>query len=271
VVPVATTGSETAHPPAGSPLRPHRPGERPASWPDETRAAPSTTPPSPGPGTASATERVLTVLIIDDQPVTRAGLERLVSEHPLLVVGASVSSVDDLAGRPAGTRYDVVVLTLPAQSVGTGVELVSRTAQFGLPIVVSAWGNRPTLLAAMRAGARACLTRHSEPEAVWAALSAVALGGVYVCPRLAAQLHSELLCTQEEPTRLAPREIETLRWIALGFTQSQIATRMGLSQATVNTYAKRIRRKLNVSNKADLTRMAIELGYVINERRHRAA
>ena len=76
----------------------------------------------------------------------------------------------------------------------------------------------------------------------------------------------------ETPSGLAPREIETLQWIALGYTQSQIATRMGLSQATINTYAKRIRGKLNVGNKAELTRMAIELGYLSDERRrHRAA
>jgi FixJ family two-component response regulator len=43
---------------------------------------------------------------------------------------------------------------------------------------------------------------------------------------------------------LAPREIETVRWIAMGYTQAQIATRMGLSLATVNTYATRIRSKL---------------------------
>jgi DNA-binding CsgD family transcriptional regulator len=46
---------------------------------------------------------------------------------------------------------------------------------------------------------------------------------------------------------------------------------MGLSQATVNTYAKRIRAKLKVGNKAELTRVAIELGYLGNERRHVAA
>jgi DNA-binding NarL/FixJ family response regulator len=50
------------------------------------------------------------------------------------------------------------------------------------------------------------------------------------------------------------------------FTQSQIATRMGLSQATVNTYAKRIRSELQVNNKAELTRKAIRLGYLDDHR-----
>ena len=46
---------------------------------------------------------------------------------------------------------------------------------------------------------------------------------------------------------------------------------MGLSEATVNTYAKRIRSKLQVNNKAELTRAAIRLGYLDDDRRHRAA
>ena len=48
---------------------------------------------------------------------------------------------------------------------------------------------------------------------------------------------------------------------------SQIANRMGLTEATVNTYAKRIRAKLNAGNKAELTRIAIELGHVAGEQR----
>ena len=58
---------------------------------------------------------------------------------------------------------------------------------------------------------------------------------------------------------------------AHGLTQGQIATRMGLSQATVNTYAKRIRAKLKVSNKAELTRIAIDLGHPGEDHDHFAA
>jgi len=68
------------------------------------------------------------------------------------------------------------------------------------------------------------------------------------------------------PNGLAPREIETLQLIAQGFTYAQIATMMGLSQATVDTYAKRIRNKLNVTDKAEITRIAVELGHLVEER-----
>jgi DNA-binding CsgD family transcriptional regulator len=99
-------------------------------------------------------------------------------------------------------------------------------------------------------------------------MHAVARGAFYLCPRLTDRFRLELAGRgDEDPSGLAPREIETLRWIASGFTHAQIATRMGLSTATVDTYAKRIRAKLNVSNKAELTRVAIELGHTDHLRR----
>jgi DNA-binding CsgD family transcriptional regulator len=64
----------------------------------------------------------------------------------------------------------------------------------------------------------------------------------------------------EAPT-LAPREKETLRYIAGGYTHAQAARRMGISEATVDTYVKRIRQKFNLGNKAELTRLAIQVAW----------
>jgi DNA-binding NarL/FixJ family response regulator len=217
-----------------------------------------------------ADRRSFTVAIIDEQPVTRAGMEQVVSQDAQLVVLESVPDVDELAA--SGTVCDVVVLALPARAAGPPLTAISKVADFGRPVVTASWEQPPTLLAVLRTGARGCLTRYSEQRAVLDALHVVGQGGVYLCPLLVDQFHAELnQPQQDDPGGLAPREIETLRWIALGFTQSQIASRMGLSQATVNTYAKRIRAKLKVGNKAELTRIAIELGYLRGERRHVAA
>ncbi|MGC4806708.1 response regulator transcription factor [Micromonospora sp. DT233] len=208
---------------------------------------------------------VFSVAIVDDQPVSRAGMEKLVSDDPELEVVASVGTVDDLphAGRDA---YGVVIVDLP-QRGGTAVEIISRVAGIGRPLVCASWEQPPTLLATIRAGARGCITRHTEQTAFRDALRIVAEGGFYLCPRLVGRFQTELTRqADDDPSGLAPREVETLRWIALGFTHAQVATRMGLSQATVNTYAKRIRAKLNVSNKAELTRMAIELGHLTESR-----
>jgi DNA-binding NarL/FixJ family response regulator len=207
---------------------------------------------------------VFTVGIVDDQPVRRAGMQRLIQEDSDLQVVTSVACVGELD--TAGTQCDVTVLDLPLPSDETTLAIISHLADVSRPLVISAWDQPPTLLAAIRAGAYACVSRQSDPEAVSVALRVVASGGFYLCSRAHQRFRAELHHpSRENPSGLAPREVETLRWIARGFTQAQIANRMGLSQATVNTYAKRIRAKLKATNKAELTRIAIELGHLSSD------
>jgi DNA-binding NarL/FixJ family response regulator len=202
---------------------------------------------------------LFSIAIVDDQPIRRSGMERLVADDQELTIVASVDSVDGLEDGGAG--IDVVVLDLPRPAAGLAV--IARIAAVSRLLVVSTWEPQRALLSAVRAGASACISRHSDPNHVATALTVVRQGGFYVCDRLRPQLRAELTGPpRDEPASLGPREVETLCWIARGFTQAQIATRMGLTEATINTYAKRIRAKLHASNKAELTRKAIQLGHV---------
>jgi DNA-binding NarL/FixJ family response regulator len=206
-------------------------------------------------------EGTYSVVIIGEQPVSRAGMEKLISEDGHLRVLAAVGNLNDLDPAPAGC--DVVVLDLPLRTHEPPPLLIQKVARIGRPLVCSSWEQPPSPLTTIRSGAYGCITRYTEQVVVREALRAVARGGFYLCPRLAARFQEELTGpAEDDSSNLAPREAETLKWIAMGYTHRQIATRMGLSQATVNTYAKRIRAKLNVNNKAELTRMAIELGHL---------
>jgi DNA-binding NarL/FixJ family response regulator len=201
------------------------------------------------------------VAIVNDQPITRGGLEQLAAAIPGFTVTAAVASVSELD--QSGAAYDVVVMDVPLHNDGLSVKTITTIAQISRPLVVSSWDHPPSLLAVVRAGARGCVTRQSSHRTVAAALTVVAAGGFYLCEQLVQQFHAELnRPPRADPHGLAPREVETLRWIARGLTHGQIATRMGLSPATINTYAKRIRGKLKVNNKAELTRIAIELGHL---------
>jgi DNA-binding NarL/FixJ family response regulator len=207
---------------------------------------------------------VFTVGIVDDQPVRRAGMQLLIQDDADLRVVTSVYCVAELD--KAGTACDVVVLDLPLHSDEGALAIISRLARVSRPLVISTWDQPPTLLAAIRAGAQACVSRQADPEVIPVALHVVARGGFYLCDLTYPQFQAELSRpAREDPSGLGPREVETLRWIALGFTQAQIASRMGLSQATVNTYAKRIRAKLKATNKAELTRIAINLGHLTDD------
>jgi DNA-binding NarL/FixJ family response regulator len=207
---------------------------------------------------------VFTIAIVDEQPIRRCGMERLVLEDPQLSVAAAVAGPDQLERDGEGT--DVVVLDLPRPGEPAALGIIARIAQVSRPLVVSDWSPPSTILAAVRAGARACVSRRCDPADMVAALHAAGRDSFHLSRQLLAQFQLELAgAVPDEPSSLAPREVETLRWIARGFTQAQIATRMGLSETTVNTYAKRIRAKLHATNKAELTRLAIRLGHLTDD------
>jgi DNA-binding NarL/FixJ family response regulator len=207
---------------------------------------------------------MLTTAIVDDHPVRRAGLEKFVSETAGLSVAASVDSVEDLM--TGGTSFDVAIVDVPLGLGGPALAAIEQVAERGPVVVSSAWERPLTFGAVLRAGARGYVTSHSDSAVIVAGIVMVGQGGFYVCPELTERFHSEVVrSVSDNPTGLAPREAETLRWIARGLTHSQIGRRMGLTEATVNTYAKRIRAKLNAGNKAELTRIAIELGHMTSQ------
>jgi DNA-binding NarL/FixJ family response regulator len=205
---------------------------------------------------------VVRIAIVDDHPVVRWGIEHVFRPHQDFEV---ICSTDSLAALDAaGVDPDVVILDLYLDPGRPALDAVQALSGRCRVLVISASGRPGDVVAAIRAGADGYLTKHADDDAFFTSVEQVARGNFYLSSHLADMLHAELEragpsgATGEDPP-LAPREEETLRYIAQGFTHAQTARRMGVSQATVETYVKRIRRKLNLGNKADLTRKAIEL------------
>ncbi|WP_428962795.1 response regulator transcription factor [Micromonospora fluostatini] len=118
-------------------------------------------------------------------------------------------------------------------------------------------------LALLVAGVRAVMRDGDGAEELELARAAVLSGGSYLSPSVAALVGGVPAGPgRRAPASLGPREVETLRCIAQGLTHRQAAHRLGVTEQTVNTYAKRLRRKLGAANKAELTQRAVELGYL---------
>ncbi|WP_063762437.1 DNA-binding response regulator [Streptomyces sp. NRRL F-5123] len=215
--------------------------------------------------------RIWRVAIVEQHTLVRRGLMSLLSASPGVRLAASVAEPGALAAalaeaapaEPAGPapRLDVVVLGLPARSDETHDTVVEEACGLARVLIVADFTDGRPVAAALRAGAHGCVGRMSAEDELLGAVDTVARGGIHVDPVLADHLHAELRQPwAAAPPTLARREIETLRWLAAGLTHRQIARRMALTEATVSTYVKRIRNKLGVGNKADLTRKAFELG-----------
>jgi DNA-binding NarL/FixJ family response regulator len=198
------------------------------------------------------------IAIVEHYDLARRGLENLLSISPLLRVVAVVAEPPELDGEQPPA--DVIVFG-PSLRADEGLtDQVGALSPHGRVLVISDFTDRQPVAAVLRAGAYGCVTRHEDDDELLRAVTTVALGGLHVAPSLAARLHTELQMPAPAQLALPRREAEALRLLAAGLTHGQIARRMNLTEATVSTYVKRIRAKLNVGNKADLTRKAVELG-----------
>lgn len=202
------------------------------------------------------------IAVVEQHSLMRRGLESLLSSNFPGAVGPVVTTPSQL---PAGQRRDVIVYGAPPQIGRPFAGAIADLARSGRVLVIADFAGWQAVTDALRSGAFGCVSRRAAEDELLRAVEAVGAGGLYVSPGLASRVHMELQNPAEGPERaLAHREEEALRWLALGLTHSQIARRMGLTETTVSTYVKRIRNKLNVGNKADLTRKAIEMGLVHN-------
>lgn len=201
------------------------------------------------------------VAVVAASPVVRRGLAQILGEVPRLTVSHQVDSIDELPGPGPGSLVVVDLFGRGGRDCDDG--FWSRLPGGSRAVALCRTGDPPDLITAMRGGVHALLTRDCGTDELIAAVEIARDGGLYVAAELVGPVtvDASRRDTGRRPD-LTSREIETLTWVARGLTHEQISRRMALSEATVSTYVKRVRHKLNAGNKAELTRRAIQLGYV---------
>ena len=206
------------------------------------------------------------VLVVDDHPVVRAGLRRLLeADERLTVVGEAANARDAVLAARAG-RPDVVVLDVRLAAddgIGTIPALLHERPKTRI-LVFSAHSDPSLLRAAFAAGASGYLVKDAVEGELITAIHEVAGGGRYVHPSLGAQLvaaeEAEAAKAQADP--LSPRERQVLRLLALGHTNQEIARHLAISVRTVETHRTRIMRKLGAETRAALVGYALAEGLI---------
>jgi DNA-binding NarL/FixJ family response regulator len=208
---------------------------------------------------------VIRLAIVDDHPLARRGVESVLAGLEDLTVIASVGTVAEL---PDPRTLDLVILDLYLADGVPCTDAVRALRPHTRVLVLSASRVPADVVAVIRAGANGYLTKSAEPEMLVSSVQTVATGGFALSAELADILQAELAAPAASATpakkpdkaaELSPREREALGYIARGYTHAQTATRMAVTKATVDTYVERIRAKLQLGNKAELTRAAIDL------------
>jgi DNA-binding NarL/FixJ family response regulator len=186
--------------------------------------------------------------VLDASPVFLIGLANALAETRIRVVGTRGSL--DAAPHPLADLYVVDLTGLP----GGAREHVAQLIRLGPVLILTADPADLEVAAARRAGC-AVASKQADPAALVEAMNAAVAGRPMVVP--SALPPALPLIAGAASASLSEREEQVLHHVARGLTHGQIATRLGLTRHTIDTYVKRIRAKLQIGNKAELTQMAV--------------
>ena len=210
----------------------------------------------------------ITVLIVDDHEVVRQGVRAfLKTQRDLMVVGAAASGEEAL--RLAGEHVpDVVLMDLLMPGMD-GVEAIRRLKQLSPRtqlLVLTSYDQDEHVFPAIRAGALSYLLKDVSPRELADAVRKAARGEAVLHPRVAARVVQELHGARaDQPnafTDLSERELEVLRLIANGASNSDIATRLVISEQTVKSHVSNILSKLHLADRTQAAAFAWHEGVV---------
>ena len=229
-------------------------------------------------GAGPADERQVRVMVVDDHPMWRDAVARDLSEAGFEVVATAGDGAKALRVAPAA-RPTVVLLDLQLPDL-SGVEVTARllagggggadgpvTAPPPRVLILSASGEHRDVLDAVKAGATGYLVKSAGREELLEAVRGVHRGEAVFTPGLAGLVLGEYRRLAAEPApaeeddpapELTRRETEVLRLVAKGLEYKAIASRLGIAHRTVQNHVQNTLTKLQLHNRAQLVRYAIE-------------
>jgi DNA-binding NarL/FixJ family response regulator len=214
----------------------------------------------------SSVPRKHRLFLVDDHPVTREGLARLLNcEADLEVCGQAGTAADALRDIES-LKPDMAIVDVSLAAGRSGLELVKDIAkrQRRLPMLVLSTHDESLYAErALRAGARGYVMKHEPMERVMAAIRQVLSGGTYLSVHMNSHLLQKMTQRRSAPTaseieQLSDRELEVFRLLGQGRGTRQIARDLHLGISTVETHRTHIKDKLGLENAPELVRRAVE-------------
>ncbi len=205
------------------------------------------------------------ILIVDDHPIVRSGLRRLISFEPGAEIGEAANAKDALANYEQD-RPDLVIMDLNLPGTGglEAIRLLLLEDASARILVFSVHGDSIHAACAFEAGACGYVTKNAPPDQIALAIARVAAGQNYIEPEIAQELallrvRQPRSSTPAHPFKeLTRRDLEILRLLGEGYSLTQIAEATGISYKTVANNCSIMKNKLGLARTADLIRIAVE-------------
>ncbi|MDO5753321.1 response regulator transcription factor [Arthrobacter sp.] len=215
----------------------------------------------------------ITVLIVDDQPMVRAGIGMLLNaETDIEVIGEAGSGTEALT-RAKELGPDVVLMDVRMPGMD-GVTATRRLLTGSQPhpdhllrvLIMTTFDDEDIVVQALQAGASGYLLKHASPTEIADAIRRVAAGDTWLdataATRIVERLRQGVSETRDLTALLTPREQEVLKLVAGGLSNQQIRELLFLSEATVKTHVARILYKSGARDRAAAVALAYRSGLV---------
>jgi two-component system, NarL family, response regulator NreC len=204
------------------------------------------------------------IVLADDHQVVRDGLRMVLEAEPGLEVIAEAGDLETTRRYVRAHRPRVLVLdvNLPEGSSLPAIPELLQDSPETAVVVLTMQQDPGFAREAMRAGALGYVLKHSAGSELVSAVRAAAAGETYLNPKLGAQLAAAPEEAPGPPDGLSEREVEILRLIGLGHTNTEIAERLYLSVRTVESHRAHIQQKTGRTTRAELVRYALDHGLI---------
>nr|BFE57258.1 response regulator transcription factor [Dactylosporangium thailandense] len=214
---------------------------------------------------------MITVLIVDDQPLQRLGFRMLLESNPDTEVLGEAQNGADAVRRAAELHPDVILMDVRMPGMD-GIEATRRIVESGGRshiLMLTTFDLDEYVHAALRAGASGFLLKDAHPEELLAGIRAVAGGDAVIAPALTRRLLDAFAHHLGGAARPAPdprldtltdREREILVAIGNGCTNGEIAERLVLAESTVKNHVGRVLAKIGARDRVQAVIIAYDLG-----------
>jgi len=214
------------------------------------------------------------IMIVDDHAILRAGLKMLVNAQDDMEVVSEAPDGEKAIQRVQETKPDVTLLDLTMPRIGgmKALQEIVKNCRETRVLVLTMHDDPAYLRSALAAGASGYLLKRAVDAELIAAIRAVHRGGIFVDPRLASILVQDVLAKKgtkagpREPINiLSDRELQVLKFVARGYSSSQISKQIAVGVKTVETYRSRFAEKLGLRTRSDVIRFAVQMGLLTPE------
>ncbi|WP_422925439.1 response regulator transcription factor [Singulisphaera sp. PoT] len=205
-------------------------------------------------------------MIVDDHPAVREGLAIRISTQPDMAVCGEADDVAKALELFEAHTPDIIVIDISLKA-GDGLDLIKRIKERDESVLLLVWSMyHESLYAerALRAGAKGYINKVEATSTIIEAIHQLIAGKIYLSDGLREKILNRLVGDANEKPHKSPietlsnRELEVFRLIGHGLSTGEIATRMSLSNKTVETYRDRVRSKLNITSGTELARQAFQ-------------